>query len=44
MQNIQSKLRNIGIAVLVVIIAADALGYGARRIRTRAGCMAHDEA
>ena len=28
MQNIQSKLRNIGIAVLVVIIAADALGYG----------------
>ena len=29
MQNIQSKLRNIGIAVLVVIIAADALEYGA---------------
>ena len=28
MQNIQSKLRNIGIAVLVVIIAADAFGYG----------------
>lgn len=28
MQNIQLKLRNIGIAVLVVIIAADAFGYG----------------